>query len=108
VIAPYRPHGPAPESETTLLVIAKPPLPGRVKTRMVPPCTPHGPALLIGMDTPQLTRRLLTVDWQVADAVAVARLAPRTRFAAQVRELAPVLDLASSACPGGTTARERQ
>jgi hypothetical protein len=58
VIAPYRPHGPAPESETTLLVIAKPPLPGRVKT--------------------------------------------------QVRELAPVLDLASSACPGGTTARERQ
>jgi hypothetical protein len=62
VIAPYRPHGPAPESETTLLVIAKPPLPGRVKTR----------------------------------------------FAAQVRELGPVLDLASSACPGGTTARERQ
>jgi glycosyltransferase A (GT-A) superfamily protein (DUF2064 family) len=171
VIAPYRPHGPAPESETTLLVIAKPPLPGRVKTRLVPPCTPrqaaalaeaaladtlqaalavparrrvlvldgepgpwlppgfdiipqcggglderlagafaaaHGPALLIGMDTPQLTPRLLTVDWQVADAVAVARLAPRTRFAAQVRELAPVLDLASSACPGGTTARERQ
>jgi hypothetical protein len=61
VIAPYRPHGPAPESETTLLVIAKPPLPGRVKTR-----------------------------------------------ARGVRELAPVLDLASSACPGGTTARERQ
>ena len=28
----------------------------------------HGPALLIGMDTPQLTPRLLAVDWQVADA----------------------------------------
>jgi uncharacterized protein len=234
VIAPYRPHGPSPESETTLLVIAKQPLPGRVKTRLVPPCTPrqaaalaeaaladtlhtvlaaparrrvlvldgepgpwlppgfdvtpqcggglderladafaeaHGPALLIGMDTPQLTPRLLAVDWQVADAwfgpaadggfwglglrvpdaalvrgvpmstpgtgaiqlarldaaglrvarlprlrdvdtaadaVAVARLAPRTRFAAQVRELAPVLDPASSACPGGGTVGERE
>jgi hypothetical protein len=80
VIAPYRPHGPAPESETTLLVIAKPPLPGRVKTRLVPPCTPRQAA-----------------------ALAEAALADT-----QVRELGPVLDLASSACPGGTTARERQ
>jgi hypothetical protein len=28
-----------PESATTLLVIAKQPVPGRVKTRLVPPCT---------------------------------------------------------------------
>jgi uncharacterized protein len=117
---------------TTLLVVAKEPVPGRVKTRLVPPCTheqaaalaeaaladtPHavlaapaarrvlvldgdpgpwlppgfdilpqcggplderlaaafsavrGPALLIGMDTPQVTPVLLTVDWQAADAV---------------------------------------
>jgi hypothetical protein len=115
-----------------LLVIAKQPVPGRVKTRLVPPCTHaqaaalaeaaladtlhtaatvparrrvlvldgepgpwlppgfdvvpqcggplderlaaafaavSGPALLIGMDTPQVTRELLTVDWQGADAV---------------------------------------
>jgi hypothetical protein len=121
----------APESDTTLLVIAKQPVPGRVKTRLVPPCsyeqaaslaeaaladtlgavlmTParrrvlvldgqpgpwlppgfdivpqcagplderlaaafaavSGPALLIGMDTPQVTPRLLTVDWETADA----------------------------------------
>jgi hypothetical protein len=116
---------------TTLLVIAKQPLPGRVKTRLVPPCTYEqaaalaeaaltdtlhaalaapaarrilvldgepgpwlppgfdimpqcpgtlderlaaafaavpGPALLIGMDTPQVTPELLTVDWRSADA----------------------------------------
>jgi hypothetical protein len=115
-----------------LLVIAKQPVPGRVKTRLVPPCTHaqaaalaeaaladtlhtvatvparrrvlvldgepgpwlppgfdvvpqcggplderlaaafaavSGPALLIGMDTPQVTREQLTVDWQGADAV---------------------------------------
>jgi hypothetical protein len=123
---------PAPEPVTTLLVIAKQPVPGRVKTRLVPPCTYEqaaalaeaaladtlrtaatvparrrvlvldgepgpwlppgydvvpqcggplderlaaafagavGPALLIGMDTPQVTRALLTVDWNTADAV---------------------------------------
>jgi glycosyltransferase A (GT-A) superfamily protein (DUF2064 family) len=121
----------APEPVTTLLVIAKQPVPGRVKTRLVPPCTHaqaaalaeaaladtlhtaatvparrrvlvldgepgpwlppgfdvvpqcggplderlasafaavSGPALLIGMDTPQVTRGLLTVNWQDADA----------------------------------------
>ncbi|HEY3979904.1 MAG TPA: DUF2064 domain-containing protein [Streptosporangiaceae bacterium] len=126
---PHRPHRPAPD--TTLLVIAKQPRPGRVKTRLVPPCTPgqaaalaeaaladtlhtvlaaparrrvlvldgepgpwlppgfdivpqcggglderlagafaavRGPALLIGMDTPQLTPGLLAVDWEAADA----------------------------------------
>lgn len=123
---------PAREPDTTLLVIAKQPVPGRVKTRLVPPCsheqaaalaeaaladtlravamTPArrrvlvldgrpgpwlppgfdvvpqcggplderlahafaaagGPALLIGMDTPQVTSGLLTVDWHAADAV---------------------------------------
>jgi uncharacterized protein len=129
VTTPHRPHGAAPD--TTLLVIAKQPRPGRVKTRLVPPCTPgqaaalaeaaladtlhtvlaaparrrvlvldgepgpwlppgfdivpqcsgglderlagafaavRGPALLIGMDTPQLTPGLLAVDWEIADA----------------------------------------
>ena len=122
----------APESDTTLLIIAKQPVPGKVKTRLVPPCTyeqaaalaeaaladtlhtlllvparrrvlvldgqpgpwlppgfevvpqrggllderlawafaaVHGPALLVGMDTPQVTPDLLTVDWDGADAV---------------------------------------
>ncbi|MFI1034698.1 DUF2064 domain-containing protein [Streptomyces sp. NPDC020951] len=116
---------------TTLLVIAKEPLPGRVKTRLTPPFTPEeaaelaeaaladtlrtvaatpatrrvlvldgapgpwlppgfdvvpqcagglderladafarcsGPALLIGMDTPQVTSDLLTVDFTGCDA----------------------------------------
>jgi uncharacterized protein len=120
------------EPAVTLLVIAKQPVPGRVKTRLVPPCTHEqaaalaeaaladtlhtvltvparrrvlvldgrpgpwlppgfdivpqcggplderlaaafaavrGPALLIGMDTPQVTAGLLTVDWDAADAV---------------------------------------
>lgn len=120
------------ESATTLLVIAKQPLPGRVKTRLVPPYTyaqaaalaeaaltdtlhavvaapaarrvlvldgdpglwlppggfdivpqcagllderlaaafgaVRGPALLIGMDTPQVTPDLLTVGWDGVDA----------------------------------------
>jgi glycosyltransferase A (GT-A) superfamily protein (DUF2064 family) len=123
--------GPAPQSVTTVLVIAKQPVPGRVKTRLVPPCTHEqaaalaeaaladtlhtvlmvparrrvlvldgrpgpwlppgfdivpqcggslderlaaafaavrGPALLIGMDTPQVTPGLLAVDWEAADA----------------------------------------
>ena len=122
----------APEPDTTLLIIAKQPIPGKVKTRLVPPCTyeqaaalaeaaltdtlhtlllvparrrvvvldgqpgpwlppgfeivpqcggplderlasafaaVHGPALLVGMDTPQLTPDLLAVDWDAADAV---------------------------------------
>jgi hypothetical protein len=37
---------PAPESATTLLVIAKQPVPGRVKTRLVPPCTHEQAAVL--------------------------------------------------------------
>ena len=213
-----------------MLVIAKEPVAGRVKTRLVPPCTPQqaaalaeaaladtlhavlaaparrrvlvldgepgpwlppgfdvmpqcdgglderlagafaavtGPALLIGMDTPQLTPGLLTVDWEgadawfgpaadggfwglglrvpdaalvrgvpmstadtgavqrarlhaaglrvadlpplrdvdtAADAVAVARQAPLTRFAARARELAPVLGLSARAHPARAAA----
>jgi uncharacterized protein len=216
----------APEPDTTLLVIAKEPVPGRVKTRLVPPCTHdqaaalaeaaladtlhtvllvparrrvlvlegrpgpwlpsgfdvvtqcggplderlafafaavHGPALLIGMDTPQVTSGLLAIDWQgadavfgpaadggfwalglrvpdpsllrgvpmstastgaiqrarllaaglrvadlpqlrdvdtAADAVAVARQAPRSRFAARARELARVLSPAVGVAGG--------
>ena len=231
--APYRPHGAGAEPDTTLLVIAKQPLPGHVKTRLVPPCTPgqaaalaeaaladtlhtvlaaparrrvlildgepgpwlppgfdispqcdgglderlagafaavNGPALLIGMDTPQLTPGLLVVDWEVADAwfgpaadggfwalglrvpdpalvrgvpmsaantgasqrarlhaaglrvadlprlrdvdtpedaLAVARQAPRSRFAARVRELALVLDPAAAAHQAGGAVREQ-
>ena len=223
--APYRPHDAVEETDTTLLVIAKQPLPGRVKTRLVPPCTPGqaavlaeaaladtlhtvlatparrrvlvldgepgpwlppgfdiapqcagglderladafasvpGPALLIGMDTPQLTPGLLRVDWEVADggfwalglrvpdpalvrgvpmstahtgasqrarlhaaglrvadlpllrdvdtaadAVSVARQAPWSRFAARVRELAPVLDPAAAGHQAGRTVREQ-
>jgi len=227
VTAPGRLRGLAPGSGTTLLVMAKEPVPGRVKTRLVPPCTPRqaaalaeaaladtlhavlaaparrrvlvldgepgpwlppgfdvvpqcggslderlaaafaavpGPALLIGMDTPQLTPALLAVDWEAADAwfgpaadggfwglglrrpdgalvrgvpmstadtgavqqarlhaaglrvaelprlrdvdtaadaVAVARQAPQSRFAARARELAPVLGLAGAAPPAG-------
>jgi len=212
---------------TTLLVIAKQPVPGRVKTRLVPPCTyeqaaglaeaaladtlhsaamlparrrvlvldgqpgpwlpagfevvpqcggplderlagafatAHGPALLIGMDTPQVTPDLLAVDWEAADAyfgpaadggfwalglrvpdpallrgvpmstpstgavqrarllaaglrvadlpqlrdvdtaadaVAVAREAPRSRFAARARQLAAVLSPVGAGALGG-------
>jgi uncharacterized protein len=229
-----RRRGPAPRSGTTLLVIAKEPVPGRVKTRLVPPCTPgqaaalaeaaladtlhavlaaparrrvlvldgapgpwlppgfdvmpqcggalderlaaafagvSGPALLVGMDTPQLTPELLTVDWQAADAwfgpaadggfwalglrtpdaallrgvpmsaadtgavqrarldaaglrvaelprlrdvdtaadaVAVARQAPLSRFAAWARELAPVLGLAVPARPADPAGAVRE
>jgi hypothetical protein len=76
----------APEWDTTLVVIAKQPVPGGVKTRLVPPCTyqqaaalderiagafaaVHGPALLIGVNTPQVSPALLAVDWTAADAV---------------------------------------
>lgn len=137
---PHRPHGAVPKPDTTPLLIAKQPRPGRVKTRLVPPCTPgqaaalaeaaladtphaalaaparrrvpvlddepgtwlpprfdiapqcggglderlagafaavDGPALLIGMDTPQLTPGLLTVDWEAADARFGPAAAPR-------------------------------
>ena len=229
--APCRPHDTAAEPDTTLVVIAKQPLPGRVKTRLVPPCTPgqaaglaeaaladtlhtvlaaparrrvlvldgepgpwlppgfdivpqrggglderlagafaavRGPALLVGMDTPQLTPALLRVDWEVtdawlgpaadggfwalglrvpdpalvrgvpmstadtgasqrarllaaglrvgdlpvlrdvdtaADAVAVARQAPWSRFATRVAELAPVLGPAAAGHKAGRAVR---
>ncbi len=122
----------AQQAGTTLIVIAKQPIPGRVKTRLVPPFTHEqaaalaeaaladtlhvvlkaparrrllvldgepgswlppgfdivpqcagalderlaaafaavdGPAVLIGMDTPQVTPDLLAADWETADAV---------------------------------------
>lgn len=125
----------------------------------------RGPALLIGMDTPQVTPGLLTVDWEAADAyfgpaadggfwalglrvpapallrgvpmstpstgavqrarlvaaglrvadlpelrdvdtaadaVAVARQAPRSRFAARARQLAGVLSPAGAGTLGTT------
>jgi glycosyltransferase A (GT-A) superfamily protein (DUF2064 family) len=37
---------PAPQPVSTLLVIAKQPVPGRVKTRLVPPCTHEQAAAL--------------------------------------------------------------
>ncbi|MEW2221585.1 DUF2064 domain-containing protein [Streptomyces sp. NPDC006990] len=40
------PEEPAPAGTTTLLVIAKEPLPGRAKTRLCPPCTPQQAARL--------------------------------------------------------------
>jgi glycosyltransferase A (GT-A) superfamily protein (DUF2064 family) len=149
-------------SDTTLLVIAKQPVPGRVKTRLVPPCsyqqaaalaeaaladtlnavlqaparrrvlvldgTP-GPWLPDGFDVvPQSggqlderladafaaiqRARLLTAGMRVADlpvlrdvdtaadALAVASQAPRTRFAARVRKLTPVLRPVPVAGPG--------
>lgn len=129
----------------------------------------NGPALLIGVDTPQLTPGLLTVDWEAADAwsgpaadggfwglglrvpdpalvrgmpmsaadtgasqrarlhaaglrvaglprrdvdtaadaAAVARQVPRSRFAARVRELDPVLDPAAAAHQAGGAVREQ-
>jgi hypothetical protein len=107
---------PAPEPATTLLVIAKEPVPGRVKTRLVPPCTHEQAAILAEaaladtlrtvLTVPARRRVLvldgqpgpLTVDWQAADAtaadavaVAVARQAPHSRFAAQAGELSTVL-----------------
>ncbi|HEY1818879.1 MAG TPA: DUF2064 domain-containing protein [Trebonia sp.] len=61
---------PPPESATTLIAIAKQAPPGRVKTRLVPPCTyEQAAALLIGMDTPQVSPGLLSVSWQGADAL---------------------------------------
>jgi hypothetical protein len=218
----------APEPVTALLVIAKQPVPGRVKTRLVPPYTYEqaavlaeaaladtlhavamaparrrllvldgepgpwlpagfdvvtqasgsldqrlarafaavaGPALLIGMDTPQVSPGLLAVDWNAAgavfgpaidggfwaiglrepdpdlllgvpmstprtgavqrarllgaglriadlprlrdvdtaaDALAVARQAPRSRFAARVRELALVPNRPAGMATAGT------
>jgi len=220
--------GAAPGPDTTLLVIAKQPVPGRVKTRLVPPYTYEqaavlaeaaladtlhavamaparrrvlvlegkpgpwlpagfdvlpqsggsldqrlacafaaaaGPALLIGMDTPQVSPGLLAVDWNAADAafgpaldggfwaigmrepdpelllgvpmstprtgavqrarllgaglriadlpalrdvdtaadaLAVARLAPRSRLAARVRELALVPNRPAGMATAGT------
>jgi hypothetical protein len=52
---------PAPESDTTLLVIAKQPVPGRVKTRLVPPCTHEQAAALAEAALADTLRTVLTV-----------------------------------------------
>jgi glycosyltransferase A (GT-A) superfamily protein (DUF2064 family) len=167
VTAPYPPHGLAPGSDTTLLVTAKEPRPGQVKSRLVPPCMPQQAAALAEA---ALIDTLHTVDWEVADAwfgpaadggfwglglrvpdaalvrgvpmstantgasqrarlhaaglrvadlprlrdvdtaddaVAVARQAPWSRFAARARELAPVLHPATAARRVGGAAREQ-
>lgn len=125
-------------SDIRLIVMAKAPAAGRSKTRLSPPCTPSeaatlaeaaladtlatvarprrgatasGPALLVGMDTPQLTRcdaalaaqrdRLSSMGlrWaelpslrhvdSIDDARAVAREAPQSRFARTLAEISP-------------------
>lgn len=63
----------APDGGTTLLIIAKEPVPGRVKTRLTPPYTPHEAALLAtaaladtldcALAAPAL-RRVLVLDGQ--------------------------------------------
>ncbi|HEX3955641.1 MAG TPA: glycosyltransferase, partial [Trebonia sp.] len=52
---------PGPESATTLLVIAKQPVPGRVKTRLVPPCTHEQAAALAEAALADTLHTLLTV-----------------------------------------------
>lgn len=54
--APARPDGP-----TTLLVIAKEPVPGRVKTRLTPPFTPDEAALLAAAALDDTLRTVLTL-----------------------------------------------
>ena len=50
-----------PESATTLLVIAKQPVPGRVKTRLVPPCTHEQAAALAEAALSDTLHTVLTV-----------------------------------------------
>jgi glycosyltransferase A (GT-A) superfamily protein (DUF2064 family) len=71
--------------------MAKQPVPGQIKTRLMPPCTHQQAAALAITDLP----RLRDVD-TAADAVAVARQAPRSRFAARAREFAAALSQADN------------
>ena len=52
---------PVPEPATTLLVIAKQPVPGRVKTRLVPPCTYEQAAALAEAALADTLHTVLTV-----------------------------------------------
>ena len=92
---PHRPHGAAPQSDTTLLFIAKQPLPGRVKTRLVPPCTPEQAAALAA------DGGFWALWLRVPDPALVRR------FAAQVRELAPLLDPATATRQASGAVREQ-
>lgn len=99
--------------QPTLLVIAKAPVPGRVKTRLTPPCTPEQAAALAEaaltdtlhtLATVPAGRRLLVLDgepgswlppgWQVvpqAGGGLDARLAAAFAYAARVAPSAPAL-----------------
>ena len=115
---------PAPESFTTLLVMAKQPVPGRVKTRLVPPCTYEQAAALAEAAfagtlhtvlTVPARRRILVPDGRPGpwlppgfDMRGVPMPVPGTGaiqrdrlFAAGTRELAAVLS-GSSNVPGET------
>ncbi|MDG4866242.1 glycosyltransferase, partial [Streptomyces sp. T-3] len=63
--APDSPNSPSSPGTTTLLVIAKEPLPGRVKTRLTPPFTP--------VEAAELAEAALT------DTLAVVRALPARR-----------------------------
>jgi glycosyltransferase A (GT-A) superfamily protein (DUF2064 family) len=62
---------------TTLLVIAKQPVPGRVKTRLVPPCTHEQAAAL--------------AEAALADTLRTVLMAPAARRVLVLGELAVVL-----------------
>jgi hypothetical protein len=79
----------APGPDTTLLVIAKQPVPGRVKTRLVPPFTHEQAAAL--------------AEAALADTLhttLMARQAPRSRFAARAREFAAIAGRACNVTEG--------
>ena len=107
----------APEPATTLLVIAKQPVPGRVKTRLVPPCSHEQAASLAEaaladtlravLATPA-RRRVLVLDgepgpWLPAgfDIAAQCEGPLDERLAARARELATVLSPVGSGTGAG-------
>ncbi len=76
----HRPHGPAVQAgQAQLLVLAKAPVPGRVKTRLCPPCTPGQAALvaaaaladtLRAVRAARASRRVLALDRPLLPAAA--------------------------------------
>lgn len=95
-----------------LLVMAKAPVPGQVKTRLCPPCTPEQAAVVARASLEQTLRRhglrvvrgplLQDVDTAAA-AHEVTRLVPGSPFAAAVRANVPVESLVTAT--GGTSNR---
>ena len=81
-----------PEPVTTLLVIAKQPVPGRVKTRLVPPCTYEQAAAL--------------AEAALADTLRTAATVPaRRRVLVLDGEPGPWLPPGYDIVPQGTTHR---